>query len=123
MLDRTETVITSVLHYGSILSEGDLMSPGPKPVTITLTAQGRADIEAVTRQATSPQRDVFRAQIILLATNGYNNIEIAYKLGYGQKTARKWRGRFTDAGRAALTTEVCLGVMFLPCRRALQVVD
>lgn len=78
------------------------MSPGPKPVTITLTAQDRADLEAVTRQATSSQRDVFRAQIILLSADGYNNTEIAAELACRRKTVRKWRGRFAAAGRAGL---------------------
>ncbi|MCW8173473.1 helix-turn-helix domain-containing protein [Natrialba swarupiae] len=79
-----------------------LMSPGPQPVTVTLTAQDRADLEAVTRKATSSQRDGFRARIILLAANGYNNTEIAVELSCTRKTVRKWRGRFADAGRAGL---------------------
>lgn len=81
------------------------MSPGPKPITISLTAQDRLDLEAVIRQATSPQRDVFRAQIVLLAADGYNNTEIADEIGCQRKTARKWRDRFADAGRAGLTDE------------------
>lgn len=81
------------------------MSPGPKPVPITLTAQDRNDLEAVTRQATGHQRDVFRARIILLAADGYNNTEIAAELGCRRKTVRKWRTRFADAGRAGLTDE------------------
>lgn len=78
------------------------MSAGPTPVTITLTAQDRSDLEAVTRKATSPQRDVFRARIILLAAAGSNNTEIAAELTCTRKTVRKWRGRFADAGRAGL---------------------
>lgn len=78
------------------------MSTGPKPVTITLTAQDRADLEAVTRRATSHQRDVFCAQIILLAADRYNNTEIAAELGCRRKTARKWRERFADACWAGL---------------------
>jgi hypothetical protein len=81
------------------------MSPSPKPVPIALTAQDRDDLEAVTRQATSHQRDVFRARIILLAAGGYNNTEIAAELGYRRKTTREWHTRFADAGRAGLTDE------------------
>ncbi|WP_425311092.1 helix-turn-helix domain-containing protein [Halococcus dombrowskii] len=78
------------------------MSPGPYPVTITLTAQDRLDLEAVICKATSPQRDVFRARIVLLAAAGATNTEIAEELAYTRKTVRKWRGRFAEAGRAEL---------------------
>ena len=81
------------------------MSPGPSPVKITLTAQDRADLETVIRKATSPQRDVFRARIILLAGAGLNNTEIARRLQCTRKTVRKWRGRFAEKGRAGLTDE------------------
>ena len=72
------------------------------PATITLTAQDRDDLEAVTRKATSPQRDVFRARIVLLAADGFNNTEIATELECTRKTARKWRGRFDESGPAGL---------------------
>jgi len=78
------------------------MSPGPQPVSITLTAQDRSDLEAVTRKATSSQRDGFRARLVLLAAEGYNNTEIATELSCTRKTVRKWRGRFAEAGRAGL---------------------
>jgi len=81
------------------------VSPGPNPVTITLTAQDRADLEAVTRKATSPQREVFRARIVLLAAAGLNNSEIAQKLQCTRKTVRKWRGRFAKECRAGLIDE------------------
>ena len=81
------------------------MSPGPNPVTITLTAHERAELEAVTRKATAPQRETFRARIVLLAADGYNNTEIAKELDCTRKTVRKWRGRFATDGRAGLTDE------------------
>ena len=54
-----------------------------------MTAQDRANLEAATRKATSPQRDVFRARIVLLAADGYNNTEIAKELDCTRKTVRK----------------------------------
>jgi transposase-like protein len=72
------------------------------PVKITLTAQDRADLEAVTRKATSTQRDAFRARIVLLAADGHNNTEIAEELDCTRKTARKWRSRFDESGLAGL---------------------
>ena len=81
------------------------MTPSPKPVRITLTAQDRVDLEAVTRKATSPQRDVLRARIVLLAAADLNNTEIARQLQCRRKTVRKWRGRFAEIGRAGLNDE------------------
>lgn len=52
------------------------MSAGPTPGMISLTAHHRADVEAVTRKATSSQGDVFRVRIILPAAVGSNNTEI-----------------------------------------------
>lgn len=72
------------------------------PVIITLTVQDRANLEAVTHKATSPQSDVFRDRIILLAANGLNNTKILIALNFTPKTARKWRDRFDESGYAGL---------------------
>ncbi len=48
---------------------------------------------------------MFRARIVLLAAASLNNTEIARQLQCTRKTARKWRGRFAEAGRAGLTDE------------------
>lgn len=81
------------------------MSPGPSPTKITLTAQARNELEAVVRKATSPQREVFRARIVLLAAQGLNNTEIARRLECTRKTVRKWRDRYAHDGRAGLNDE------------------
>ena len=58
--------------------------------------------EAVARKATASQRDGFRARIVLLAARGYNNTQIGQRLSYTRKTARKWRNRYAESGRAGL---------------------
>ena len=84
------------------LRRASLMSAGAQPIPVKLTAQDRSDLEAVTRKATSSQRDGFRARLILLAADGYNNTEIATELSCTRKTVHKWRGRFAESGRPGL---------------------
>ena len=52
---------------------------------------------------------MFRARIVLLAVRGYNNTHIAQRLSCTRKTVRKWRNRYTDAGRAGLADAPRLG--------------
>jgi hypothetical protein len=72
------------------------------PTQIALSYPERTHLEAVLRRATAPQREAFRARIVLLAARGYNNTQIAQRLSCTRKTARKWRNRYADAGRAGL---------------------
>ena len=72
------------------------------PTRITLSSSERMHFEAVARKATASQRDAFRARIVLLAARGYNNTQIGQRLSCTRKTARKWRNRYADSGRAGL---------------------
>lgn len=46
------------------------------------------------KSRTLPARQVQRAKIILLAAEGFNNIQISNQTGLGQDSVSKWRGRF-----------------------------
>jgi transposase len=48
----------------------------------------------MTRKYTAPYRDVIRAQVILLAAEGFENKVIGEKLNLPRKTVSKWRKRF-----------------------------
>jgi transposase-like protein len=72
------------------------------PVKIILSYSERLYFEAVVRRATAPQRDVFRARIVLLAARGFNNTQIGQRLSCTRKTVRKWRNRYAESGRAGL---------------------
>ena len=75
---------------------------GNTPIKIILSYSERRYFEAVARRATAPQRDAFRAHIILLAARGFNNTQISQQLSCTRKTARKWRNRYAESGRAGL---------------------
>ena len=68
--------------------------PRRSPFTIRLTEQERAELEACCKEYTSPYRDAMRAKIVLLASKGLGNDQIAAQLGMPRQIASKWRRRF-----------------------------
>jgi len=69
---------------------------------VELTSEQRLTLEQWARGRSLAARQVERARIVLLAADGKQDIEIAYKLGItNQKTAR-WRRRFLEAGLTGL---------------------
>lgn len=62
----------------------------------------RAVLEAVCRASTSAQRDVKRAQVVLLAAAGDSTRSIARAVGYRPRIVSRWRQRFADEGLAGL---------------------
>jgi transposase len=67
-----------------------------------LTAEDRTHFERVAGAATSAQRDALRARVILAASAGSENIEIAADLGLHPDTVGRWRKRFRDMGPKGL---------------------
>lgn len=63
-----------------------------------ITAEQRARLQAWSRSRAIPQRQVQRANIILLAAEGTPNHDIAARVGCSQPTVRLWRTRFQSAG-------------------------
>jgi len=72
------------------------------PAKIVLSYSERQYLESVARRATASQRDAFRSQIILLASQNLNNTEISQQLPCTRKTVDKWRNRYAESGRAGL---------------------
>ena len=68
--------------------------PRRSPFVIRLSVQERAELEARCKEYTSPYRDVMRAKIVLLASQGLGNDQIAAQLGTPRQIASKWRHRF-----------------------------
>jgi len=75
---------------------------GPKPPTVTLTAEERAALEALARRSSAPQQLALRARIVLAAAGGANNAQIARQLHIEADTARLWRGRWLGLGAVPL---------------------
>ena len=59
-------------------------------------------LEARGRAPTTPQRDVFRARIVLLAAEGRSTRSIAREMKTMPRTVSLWRGRYAREGLAGL---------------------
>jgi transposase len=58
----------------------------------------RARLEAIVRASTVPSGVARRARIVLLASDGVPNTEIADRMGTSRPTVLKWRDRYAEAG-------------------------
>jgi transposase len=79
--------------------------PSPFAVSIELTAEERAQLEAWERRRTCAQALALRSRIVLAAAAGANNSEIARDLGVAVRSVRKWRTRFAEHRLDGLTDE------------------
>lgn len=75
------------------------------PDAVQLTDEQRRTLEAWVAARTTPQRVVFRARIILLASTGASNRHIAHQVQTSRPTVILWRQRFGAGGLAALTED------------------
>ena len=72
------------------------------PYRIVLTPEERFELERRARRQTATEREVFRAQIVVLAADGLRNDEIAERLGTVRTTVSRWRKRFFEDRSAGL---------------------
>ena len=70
--------------------------PSNVAVTIELSDDERAQLQAWSRRRTSAQALAQRSRIVLLAAEGLKNTEIAGQLGVHRHMATKWRARFAE---------------------------
>jgi len=61
---------------------------------INLTAEEKDTLERMVRSSTAEQRQVFRARLILVASQGLASNEVAKQMGCRAATVSKWRQRF-----------------------------
>jgi putative transposase len=71
--------------------------PGPKLPAVEVTAEERAELERIVRRHTAGQQLVERARIVLLASDGLSNSEVARTMAVHIDTVRKWRRRWCGA--------------------------
>ena len=76
--------------------------PMRSPYVVQLTKGEQAELLARSREYTSPYRDVVRAKIVLLASQGLGNANIAEHLDTPRQNVSKWRRRFHDERLAGL---------------------
>lgn len=69
---------------------------------IAITEDQKRTLQQWSRGRSLPARQVERAQIILLAVAGKQDLEIAAEIGISNQKAARWRKRFLKAGLAGL---------------------
>src|ERR1700687_1625623 len=73
---------------------GEHIMPRQSPYDIKLSKAERAELLTRSRCYTSRYRDVIRAKIVLLASEGMANDAIAARLDTPRQIVSKWRRRF-----------------------------
>jgi putative transposase len=76
---------------------------GPKPPAINLSDAERQGLEKLIKAHSTEQQLVPRAHIVLAASRGLNNAQIARELAITVDTARLWRGRWLELQPLPLT--------------------
>ena len=79
--------------------------PGPKPPEVELTEGQRSELKRIARRAKAEQRQVTRSKIILLASEGANNTEIARRLNTNRIKTALWRNRWLEADERLASAE------------------
>ena len=65
---------------------------------ISITAADRERLERLVRDRNTPQKVVWRARIVLLASDGLTAEAIAAAVGKSLLTVRRWRRRYAARG-------------------------
>src|SRR5215468_10645677 len=76
-----------------------------KGVTLEMSAADRARLEAIVVDRNSPQKHVWRAQIVLLTGDGVGPNEIMRRTGTSKVTVWRWQERFMRPGVAGLVRD------------------
>ena len=76
----------------------------PEAREVRLKPKERKVLEARCRAPSTPQRDVKRARIVLLAAEGRSTRSIAEEVGVQPRIVSNWRRRFADHGLDGLRT-------------------
>jgi len=75
------------------------MRPG---ISITLGPSDRRRLEAIVADRNTPQKHVWRAEIVLLSADGVGTVEIMRQTGTSKTCVWRWQERFAEAGVAGL---------------------
>jgi hypothetical protein len=86
------------------------------PYIIKLNEEERRVLEERAAKYTLPYREVVRARVVLMASEGLRNDEIAERLSMRREVVSKWRKRFAESRLAGLEERPRAGrpVLFSP---------
>jgi transposase len=92
---------------------------------IQVPPEDRERLEKLVRDRNTPQKIVWRSQIVLLAGEGIGAVEVAARVGKSVLTVRRWRRRYAAKGVDGLLKDATRppGRKPLTARKIQQVVD
>ena len=73
---------------------------------IVLMTKQKNELTKLSRSNTTSVRLARRAKIILLASSGYDNLQIAEELGVGRVQVGRWRERYARDGLAGIEQDL-----------------
>ena len=76
-----------------------------KGITVEITPADRARLQSIIRDRNSPQKHVWRAQIIVLTADGAGTTAITRAVGKGKTVVWRWQERFMHQGVEGLTRD------------------
>jgi len=71
------------------------MRPG---ISLTVTAADRCRLAVIAGDRNSPQKHVWRAEIVLLTADGIGTVEIMRRTGKSKTCVWRWQERFAQEG-------------------------
>src|SRR6516164_4834099 len=92
---------------------------------IQVPPEDRERLEGLVRDRNTPQKIVWRSQIVLLAGEGIGGVEVATRVGKSVLTVRRWRRRYAAKGVDGLLKDAARppGRKPLTARKIQQVVN
>lgn len=81
----------------------------PAPVVIVLTDEERQEFHRCCRSGKTPARLKERLSIVLLADEGFTNIEISEQLPFSVHKIARWRNRFAESGLKGIEKDLPRG--------------
>src|SRR5215212_8386792 len=73
------------------------MRPGIS-LTVTVTAADRCRLAVIAGDRNSPQKHVWRAEIVLLTADGIGTVEVMRRTGTSKTCVWRWQERFAQEG-------------------------
>ena len=74
----------------------------PSAPPLLLRVGDQEELSRLVRASSVPARLAQRARIVLLASEGVRNADIAQRVGVSRPTVNLWRSRYAEAGLAGL---------------------
>ena len=95
-------ILTLSISYGIVPPKRRCDIPRKSPYKIVLTPEEKEGLKKMAQKYTSPYFKVVRAKVILFASEGLENKEIAKRVDMPRQIVSKWRKRFFEQRLAGL---------------------